>query len=370
MHRSLALGTLPRWIAASLITSSVVACSGGASSSSSPPSSTSSTASLAIGACADESTAATSSSADDQATADGSCRARGLVLGSFAESSGAASYSCCKTAPTPIESDGGGVTGSGGGDAGGGTACEITSLGSPTSSADPGTWKDDATKTCELDGLTLADFSVAEPTGGGDYRFAKITCCGIAPPPVVCACPAEPVAEPGLTTSTDAGAPVLPVCTCPAPPPSPVCEGGGFGNANGTCTSTADAFKTASSDCASQGLQLTDFQPLQGDCTPGSVQSASYECCASAPVTPPPSTCTVAVFANASGTCTLLSDAQTAAEVTCKDQGATLEGLTTTQGSCPAGSIASGSYSCCGSEGISPPIAVDASAPVPKPIAN
>jgi hypothetical protein len=381
MRRPLALSTLPLF----LLTSAIVACSGAAPSSSSQPTTTTgtSTASLAIGACVVETAAATSNGADDKATADGTCRARGLALSSFSEATAVAQYSCCKTAPTPIESDGGTISGDGGSGGGPGTDCEVTSLGSPTSSADPGTWKDDATKTCELDGLTLGDFSVADPSGGGDYRFAKITCCGVVRPPTICACPDEPVATPGVTTNgnllptpveIDGGvAPVLPpVCSCPTPPPVNVCEGGGFGNASGTCTSTADAFKIASSDCSSQGLQLTDFQPQQGDCSPGSVQSASFECCAAAPpVTPPPPACEEAVFTNAKGTCTSLADAQTAAAAACKAQGQVVADFTGDEGSCPSGEIQSGSYSCCGSEVVGPPIEADASAPIPKqPITN
>lgn len=389
MNRSLAFTGLPLL----LLTSAIAACSGSPGSSSSPPSTVSTTTSLAVGECANETAPASSSGAlDDQMSADGSCRARGLTLGSFGVSAGTATYACCKTDPTPIEGDGGTI----GADAGPpGTECDVDSLGSPTSSADPGTWKDDATKTCELRGETLSDFSVADPTSNGDYRFAKITCCEVAPPPPVCGCP---VVEPGTTTTTttisngsnivpdpvslptpidvdggvappptDAGV-IPPVCSCPVPP-TQVCNGGGFANANGYCTATADAFKQAQSDCAQEGLQLTDFQPEQGDCAAGSVQGASYECCDTVtPPPPPPPVCNGGGgFANANGTCSSLADAQKQASAACSSQGEVLEDFETVQGSCPAGEIQSGSYECCGTEVVGPPIELDAGAPAPAP---
>ena len=394
MNRSVAFTALP----VLLLTSALAACSSGSSgSSSTPPSTVSSTASLAVGECAPEAVPASSSGAlDDQMTADGSCRARGLALGSFDVASGTASYSCCKVEPQPIAPDGGLPT-TDGGTSPPGTECQTDSLGSPTSSADPGTWKDDATKTCELRGETLSDFSVADPSGNGDFRFAKITCCEVAPPPPppVCGCLAvapgtspgpvanrlgpdsSPIAPDGgvavppdggvLPTPPDSGVLPPPVCECPPPPPTPVCSGGGFGNAKGTCTTKEDAYQEASKECAAQGLALTDFQAFQGDCTGDGVQSASFECCA-VTVTPPPTpTCEETSFANAAGFCTKLADAQTEAADACEKDGQVLEDFTTTQGSCPAGSVSSGSYSCCGSEVVVPPVGQDAGAPVPTP---
>jgi hypothetical protein len=397
MNRSLAFTGLPLL----LLSSAIAACSGAPGSSSTQPSTVSTTTSLAVGECASETAPASSGGdLDDKMTADGSCRARGLTLGSFGVSGGTATYACCKTEPTPIETDGGTIA-SDAGTSPPGTECDVDSLGSPTSSADPGTWKDDATKTCELRGETLSDFSVADPTGNGDYRFAKITCCEVAPPPPVCGCA---VLEPGTTTTIsngsnittapaplppvdldggvapppeDAGTP--PVCTCPAPPPQ-LCSGGGFGNANGYCTATAEAFKQAQNDCAQEGLQLTDFEPDQGSCAAGSVQGASYECCATIvapppPPPPPPPVCNGGGgFANAKGTCSSLADAQAQAKAACAAEGETVQDFETTQGSCPAGEIQSGSYECCSTEVVGPPIEVDAGAPVPapapKPISN
>jgi hypothetical protein len=192
----------------------------------------------------------------------------------------------------------------------------------------------------------------------------------------------EPIANSGGTVTTglfptpiqvDGGYPPppedagSPICSCPVqpPPPPPVCEGAGFGNAKGVCTSTADAFQQAQTDCTSQGLSLTDFQPSQGDCPAGSVQGASFECCAGS--SPPAQTCETTAFANAAGFCTTDADAQKNAAAACKAQGQVLESSTGTQGSCPDGSIQSGSFTCCGSEVVGPPIEGDAGAPVPTP---
>jgi len=264
-----------------------------------------------------------------------SCDVRGLVLGdlSLDDASGkcatTAKVACCKTDPLPSGGDPGkgdpGKGGTGGGATGGGSgggACTVTSLGSPGACADIGTWKDDAVKTCALQGgAALVEFDVTDVCGKDLFSFVKIECCSPQkdpppPPPEKCfdaaigdgktcldpAVVKQEVVEkcgvPGLQLqSLDFG----PACanggvlgakfsccavTPPPPPPPTACVGDAIGDGK-TCQPDDVLQKQAFASCGTQGLNLGDFF-ASDDCDKGSSHFAKFTCCKDVTPVPPP----------------------------------------------------------------------------------
>lgn len=63
--------------------------------------------------------------------------------------------------------------------------------------------------------------------------------------------------------------------------PPPACTGGGFGNANGVCSSDYSFFESATAECKASKLVLSTFS-LDEKCGAGSSNSGTYTCCATA----------------------------------------------------------------------------------------
>jgi hypothetical protein len=61
----------------------------------------------------------------------------------------------------------------------------------------------------------------------------------------------------------------------------PACTSGGFGNANGVCSSDYSFFESATADCKASKLVLSSFS-LDEKCGAGSSNSGTYSCCATA----------------------------------------------------------------------------------------
>jgi len=325
----------------------LAACSG---SSPTDASRAMSTDSLKVGQCTSDSLGDGKSCLDVglvKEKAAQACEVRGLSLGDLSvdDATGkcatSAKYACCKTDPTP---DPGG-TGKGdgtdpgkGGAGGGGTgqACTVTSLGSPDSCADIGTWKDDAVKTCSLQGgASLAQFDVADVCGSNLFRFVKIECCAAVKPP----------------------------------PPPQQCFDGAFGGATdpkepsgGTCVDAGTLKEEAATQCETKGFTLVKLD-LGPACANGGFSGATFSCCGSAqppPVDPPPPTACVGDALGDGKTCQPDDVLQKEADVACAQQGLTLGDFATSD-DCGTGSSHFAKFSCCKAAPLPDP------KPVPPP---
>jgi hypothetical protein len=137
--------------------------------------------------------------------------------------------------------------------------------------------------------------------------------------------------------------------------PAPTCSGGGFGNANGACSTDESFFNSAVADCKESHQVLAAFKADE-HCGAGSSSSATYSCCAKAQDTGGGG------FGNANGVCDPDSAMFTTAEEGCTGEGMDITGFVPSE-SCGKGSSSSATYTCSPGAGKPPPPPVDAGGP-------
>jgi hypothetical protein len=117
------------------------------------------------------------------------------------------------------------------------------------------------------------------------------------------------------------------------------CASGALGNAGGACSTDDSFFLSATAACTGSTGFLSSFKADE-KCGAGSSSSATYACCATAPMG-----AASGGFGNANGMCDPDTTLFTSAEQDCTSQGQSIVGFVPSE-SCGQGSSSSGSYTC------------------------